>query len=150
MVERHNNTFSGWDYAIFALLLCISAGIGIWHALRGGRQKTTKEYLLADRGMGAIPVGMSVVATFMSAIAVLGTPAEIYNFGTMFWWFGLAYAICCLLVAFLYMPVFYKLQITSVFEVGFNFQTDSLDNMILTLIKAILKQKEKLILKRSR
>lgn len=129
MVERHSNTFSAWDYVVFALLLCISAGIGLWHAFCGGRQKTTKEYLLADRSMSAIPVGMSVVATFMSAIAVLGTPSEIYNYGTMFWWFGLAYAVCCLLVAYLYMPVFYRLQITSVFEVGLILQTDSLVNI---------------------
>lgn len=117
MVEQHTNTFSSADYFVFSLLLCVSAGIGIFHALCGGRQKTTKEYLVANRSMSAIPVGMSLVASFMSAITVLGTPAEIYNYGTMFWWFGLSYAIVSLLVAYVYMPVFYKLQITSVYEV---------------------------------
>ncbi len=117
MVVQHMNTFSPWDYVIFSLFLAISASIGIYHAACGGRQKTTHEYLIANRGMSAIPVGMSIVATFMSAITVLGTPAEFYNFGTMFWWFGLAYTIVSLLVAYVYMPVFYKLEITSVYEV---------------------------------
>ncbi|XP_072049092.1 sodium-coupled monocarboxylate transporter 2-like [Amphiura filiformis] len=116
MVEQHNNTFTGPDYVVFVLLLCISAGIGIFHAVCGGRQKTTKEYLVADRSMSAIPVGMSLVATFMSAVTVLGSPAEIYYYGTMFWWFGLAYTIVSLLTAYVYMPVFYKLQVTSVYE----------------------------------
>ncbi len=120
MVEQHTNTFSIWDYLVFSSLLCVSAGIGIYHAFFGGKQKTTKEYLVANRSMSAIPVGMSLVASFMSAITVLGTPAETYNYGTMYWWFGLSYAFVSLLVAYVYMPVFYKLQITSVYEVSYN------------------------------
>ncbi|XP_072048598.1 sodium-coupled monocarboxylate transporter 1-like [Amphiura filiformis] len=116
MVEQHTNTFSTWDYIVFSSLLCVSAGIGIFHAFFGGRQKTTKEYLVANRSMSAIPVGMSLVASFMSAITVLGTPAETYNYGTMYWWFGISYALVSLLVAHVYMPVFYRLQITSVYE----------------------------------
>ncbi len=64
--------FSTWDYVVFACMLCVSAGIGVYHAFFGGKQKTTKEYLVANRSMGAIPVGMSLVASFMSAITVLG------------------------------------------------------------------------------
>ncbi|XP_072048595.1 sodium-coupled monocarboxylate transporter 1-like [Amphiura filiformis] len=108
--------FSGWDYAVFALMLSISAGIGIFHAFFGGKQKTTKEYLVANRSMGAIPVGMSLVASFMSAITVLGAPAEVYLYGTMYWWFAISYALVSLAVAVIYMPVFYKLQITSAYE----------------------------------
>ncbi len=117
MVEQHTGTFSTWDYVVFGGMLCVSAGIGIFHAFVGGGQKDTKEYLVGGRSMAGIPVGMSLVASFMSAITVLGTPAEIYNYGTMFWWFALSYSIVSLLVAFVYMPLFYKLQITSVYEV---------------------------------
>ncbi len=117
MVEQHNNTFTAPDYVVFVLLLCISAAIGIFHAACGGRQKTINEYLVADRGMSAIPVGMSLVATFQSAIAILGTPAEVYYFGTMFWWFGISYAIVSLLTAHVFIPVYYNLGVTSVYEV---------------------------------
>ena len=102
---------------MFSAMLSVSAGIGIFHAFVGGGQTTTKEYLIGGRSMHGIPVGMSLVASFMSAVTVLGTPAEVYNYGTMFWWFGLSYTIVSLLVAFVYMPIFYNLKITSVYEV---------------------------------
>lgn len=117
MISQHTNTFSTWDYVVFGGLLCVSAGIGVFHGFFGGGQKNTKEFLVAGRSMGAIPVGMSLVASFMSAITVLGTPAEVYNYGTMYWWFGLSYAVVSLAVAYIYMPMFYKLGITSVYEV---------------------------------
>ena len=31
---------------------------------------------------------MSLLASFMSAITILGTPAEIYTFGTQYWIIG--------------------------------------------------------------
>ncbi|XP_072049182.1 sodium-coupled monocarboxylate transporter 1-like [Amphiura filiformis] len=116
MVDQNVSTFSEWDYVVFGCMLLVSAGIGVFHACVGEGQKDTKQYLVGGRSMSGLPVGMSLVASFMSAITVLGTPAEIYNYGTMFWWFALSYLIVSLLVAFVYMPLFYKLHITSVYE----------------------------------
>ncbi|XP_071959654.1 sodium-coupled monocarboxylate transporter 1-like [Antedon mediterranea] len=115
-MTKHTNEFKVWDYIVFSLMLCVSAGIGVYHALCGGRQKTSKEYLMADRQMGALPVGLSLLASFMSAITVLGTPADVYVHGTMFWWFGLTYFFVCFAAAHLFLPVFYKLQLTSAYE----------------------------------
>ncbi|XP_070534914.1 sodium-coupled monocarboxylate transporter 2-like isoform X2 [Ptychodera flava] len=66
--------------------------------------------------MHAVPVAMSLVASFMSAITVLGTPAEIYIYGTMFCYFGLTYSIVMWFSAEFYMPIFYRLLITSAYE----------------------------------
>eukprot|EP00058_Branchiostoma_floridae_P024193 XP_002609683.1 hypothetical protein BRAFLDRAFT_83696 [Branchiostoma floridae] len=68
--------FSVADYAVFAVSLLISAGIGLYYALTGGKQRTTQEFLMADRKMSAVPVAMSLMASFCSAIALLGQPAE--------------------------------------------------------------------------
>ena len=40
--------------------------------LSGGRQKTAGEYLLGDRSMSEWPVAFSLMASFMSAITLLG------------------------------------------------------------------------------
>ena len=40
--------------------------------LSGGRQKTDREYLVADRGASVLPVAFSLMASFMSAITLLG------------------------------------------------------------------------------
>ncbi|XP_019638106.1 PREDICTED: sodium-coupled monocarboxylate transporter 1-like [Branchiostoma belcheri] len=108
--------FSIADYVVFSLMICVSAGIGIYYAFSGGGQKTTKEFLLADRQMHVVPVAMSLMASFMSAITVLGTPAEVYTHGTMFWMFWITYIFMIVISAHLYMPVFFNLGVTSAYE----------------------------------
>lgn len=34
--------FGAWDYAVMILMLLVSAGIGLYYRLTGGKQKTTK------------------------------------------------------------------------------------------------------------
>lgn len=61
---------------------------------------------------------MTLVASFISAISILGYPAEIYQYGTMFCWYALTYCVVYPAAAFLYVPVFYNLQVTSAYEVS--------------------------------
>ena len=109
--------YSVWDYVVFGLVLAISAGIGVFYGCSAGKQKTTKEYLMANRSMGVFPMSLSVVASFLSAITILGTPAEIYVNGTQYWLICLAMPLAISLSAHFFLPVFYRLNITSVFEV---------------------------------
>jgi Na+/proline symporter len=55
--------------------------------------------------------------SFMSAITLLGTPAEVYQFGTMYWLIVLAFFLVVPATNYLYMPIFYQLQVTSAYEV---------------------------------
>ncbi|KAK7904229.1 hypothetical protein WMY93_016836 [Mugilogobius chulae] len=71
------------------------SGRGSVHALSGGRQRTTQEFLMADRSMGCLPVSLSLIASFQSAVAIIGVPAEIYTHGTQYWFLGCAYVLGC-------------------------------------------------------
>ncbi|NXO72492.1 SC5A8 protein, partial [Phainopepla nitens] len=108
--------FTVWDYVVFAAMLLISAVIGIYYAFVGGGQKTSKDFLMAGRSMSALPVALSLTASFMSAVTVLGTPAEIYRYGAIFCIFAITYALVVLCSAEIFLPVFYKLGITSTYE----------------------------------
>ncbi|NXQ61267.1 SC5A8 protein, partial [Anthoscopus minutus] len=108
--------FTVWDYVVFAAMLLISAIIGIYYAFVGGGQKTSKDFLMAGRSMSALPVALSLTASFMSAVTVLGTPAEIYRYGAIFCIFAITYALVVLCSAEIFLPVFYKLGITSTYE----------------------------------
>lgn len=66
------NNISIWDYLVFSLVLAISAGIGIFYGFFKGRNKTTAEFLMANRQMGVLPITLSLLASFMSAITLLG------------------------------------------------------------------------------
>lgn len=117
MGDRAQMHFTAVDYAIFVLLLVASAGIGLFHAFSGGRQSTTREFLLADRSMSCLPVSLSLLATFQSAVAILGAPAEIYAYGTQYWFLGCSYFLGLLIPAHIFIPVFYRLRLSSAYQV---------------------------------
>lgn len=108
--------FSWLDYVIFAAILVVSAGIGFYHALKDRKNKSMSNFLLAGRNMSPIPVGLSLLASFMSAITLLGTPAEMYNYTTIYFWIGVGYFLVIAGAAHVYMPIFYQLQVTSAYE----------------------------------
>ncbi|CAM9989786.1 unnamed protein product, partial [Bubo scandiacus] len=108
--------FTVWDYVVFAAMLVISAVIGVYYAFVGGGQKTSKDFLMGGRSMSALPVALSLTASFMSAVTVLGTPAEIYRYGAIFCNFAITYGLVVLCSAEIFLPVFYKLGITSTYE----------------------------------
>ncbi|NWH17452.1 SC5A8 protein, partial [Grus americana] len=114
--SRSMGRFTVWDYVVFAAMLLISAVIGVYYAFVGGGQKTSKDFLMGGRSMSALPVALSLTASFMSAVTVLGTPAEIYRYGAIFCIFAITYGLVVLCSAEIFLPVFYKLGITSTYE----------------------------------
>lgn len=110
-------TFHAADYAVFGCTLAISAGIGVFYAIKDRKKNTTDEYLLAGRSMHPLPVAMSLLSSFISAITILGTPSEVYVYSTMYWWISVAMLITAIGSAHIFIPVFYNLGITSVFQV---------------------------------
>ncbi|XP_070591072.1 sodium-dependent multivitamin transporter [Erythrolamprus reginae] len=108
--------FTVADYTIFVLLLVFSAGIGLYYALSGGKQRTVQEFLLANRSMTFLPLAFSLLATFQSAVAILGVPSEIYRFGTEYWFLGCSYFLGLLIPAHVFIPIFYRLRLTSTYE----------------------------------
>ena len=53
----------------------------------------------------------------MSAITLLGTPKEIYQFGTQYILLVLAYPLVMGSAAHFYLPVFWKIQVSTSYEV---------------------------------
>ncbi|KAF6027717.1 SLC5A6 [Bugula neritina] len=108
--------FSWPDYLLVAIVLAVSAGIGFYYAFTGGKQKTTKEYLLADKGMHWFPVTCSLIATFESSLSLLGLPGEIYTFGTVIIYSFIFKPIGVIIAAKFYLPVFRKMGGISLYK----------------------------------
>ncbi|RWR98782.1 sodium-dependent multivitamin transporter-like protein, partial [Dinothrombium tinctorium] len=109
-------TLNFWDYFVFGLMLLISALIGIYHHFSGNKQRTTKTYLLGDHKMSVFPVTISLMASFMSAITLLGVPSENYYFGTQFFVINISYIIGTPIAAFVFLPVFFQMKATSAYQ----------------------------------
>ncbi|GFS19557.1 sodium-coupled monocarboxylate transporter 1 [Elysia marginata] len=108
--------FGTMDYIFLGLMLIGSMAIGLFFAFTGNSKKTQEEYLLGGRRLTAIPVCLSLFATFQSAISLLGTPTEIYIYGTMFA-YGIIGNICSYFLALVtIVPLMYPLRLTSVYE----------------------------------
>ncbi|XP_011686242.1 PREDICTED: putative sodium-dependent multivitamin transporter isoform X2 [Wasmannia auropunctata] len=110
------NTLGWIDYLVIAVVLCISIGIGIYYRFSGGRQKTMEEYFVASGSMSVVPVAIAMVASFLSGIALLGSSAENYIYGTQFVVVCLAYILSIPIICYGFLPVFFKLQATSAYE----------------------------------
>lgn len=69
--------------------------------------------------MPIIPVAFSLMASFMSAITILGVSSENYTYGIQFVIINISYGIFTPVAAYLFLPVFFNLQATSAYEVNF-------------------------------
>uniref|UniRef100_A0A669BTL7 Solute carrier family 5 member 5 n=1 Tax=Oreochromis niloticus TaxID=8128 RepID=A0A669BTL7_ORENI len=106
------------DYAVFAAMLLVSMAIGLFHALKKRkREASADDFFTGGRSMPAIPVGLSLCASFMSAVQVLGVPSEGFRYGFKFLYMCLGQSINSLLTAYLFLPVFFRLGITSTNQV---------------------------------
>ncbi|XP_045905484.1 sodium/iodide cotransporter [Micropterus dolomieu] len=102
------------DYAVFAGMLFISMAIGLFQALKKRLMDTSADdFFTGGRNMPAVPVGLSLCASFMSAVQVLGVPSEASRYGFKFLYMCLGQSINSLLTAYLFLPVFFRLGITS-------------------------------------
>ncbi|KAF6779186.1 hypothetical protein AHF37_01271 [Paragonimus kellicotti] len=122
------------DYAIFVFWLAIYSLIGIYHRFRGRivslldrlfrtnqtrvdeEKENAETIFLGNRQLSLFPVFSSVMASFLSAVSLLGTAAETYLSGVQFCVMIVAYLIAFPVASEVYMPVFYKLRLASAHE----------------------------------
>lgn len=121
------------DYIVFALMLILSTGTGVYYGYYKRREvsvqqqsssgvlkvkkfRTMSEYLLGSRNLSTFPVAMSLVASYISGVTILGTPSEIYNYGTQYYLIIVSIIFMGVAVAKLYLPVFSALRVDSSYE----------------------------------
>uniref|UniRef100_A0A4W3GYU6 Solute carrier family 5 member 5 n=1 Tax=Callorhinchus milii TaxID=7868 RepID=A0A4W3GYU6_CALMI len=117
-MDARSQSFSFFDYVVFSVMLLISTGIGIFHAfLNRNKKKDTEEFFTGGRRMSALPVGMSLCASFMSAVQVLGVPVEAFRYGAKFMQMCIGQTLNAVLTAYFFLPIFYRLGLTSTYQV---------------------------------
>lgn len=113
------------EYAAFVIMLGLSLVIGLYYGCVS-KQNTVADYLLGGKHMSVFPITMSLVASHISGITLLGVPSEIYSNGTQYLIVGVVNNIVVIFtVIYIYLPVFYGLQLTSVYEyLGLRFDSN--------------------------
>ena len=117
-------TFQLLDYCLFVAVLFISALIGIYYLLKEkwmAKAATSDDILMGGREMHLFPVAMSLVASYMSAITVLGIPTEMYVFGTQYWLVALSGFMTYPVTCHVFLPFFHNLQLASAYQVSYEY-----------------------------
>ena len=107
---------SVWDYVVFGVMLASSSIIGIYYGCKA-KKRSTKEYLIAGGSMHWFPISMSLLASYFSAVGLMGIPAEVYTYGVSFIFRLIGFATSMIIAAHVYAPIFCKSRITSANEV---------------------------------
>ncbi|XP_022708703.1 sodium-coupled monocarboxylate transporter 2-like isoform X2 [Varroa jacobsoni] len=107
-------TFTTADYMVLVLVLVLSALIGAFFAYKGRKSTCNKEFLVGNRKLQVFPVTMSMMATFLSAIAFLGIPAENFVFGFQYILVAGGAIIGVFIASEFFMPIFYDMDSVSV------------------------------------
>ncbi|CAF1245648.1 unnamed protein product [Rotaria sordida] len=66
--------------------------------------------------MSAFPTALSIMVSFLSAVTLLGTPSEIYIYGTMYCYQGISWIIASIVTALVFAPKFREMKFISVYE----------------------------------
>ncbi|KAL1486103.1 hypothetical protein MTO96_031531 [Rhipicephalus appendiculatus] len=108
------------EYAIFGVAISLNFGLGLYFSLRRKARAadTTTEMFLGSRALRSIPLAASIVASRISSITLVGFTGHFYAYGFHLVWHSLNTFVMTPVVAFLFLPVFYGLRVTSVFEGG--------------------------------
>ncbi|XP_017073386.1 sodium-coupled monocarboxylate transporter 2 [Drosophila eugracilis] len=116
VVSDSQFVFNTNDYIVFALMLSISAAIGVYFGFFAKGEDTTEEYLMGGKRMKTIPIAISLVASQLSAISIMTIPAEMYAFGIN-WFFNVVCMVVVVpLLNYVVIPVFYNNNITNCYE----------------------------------
>ncbi|XP_068153303.1 sodium-coupled monocarboxylate transporter 2-like [Drosophila tropicalis] len=128
--------FNSTDYTVFALVLSISAAIGVYFGFFNKGEDTTDEYLMGGKRMKTIPIAISLVASQLSAISIMTIPAEMYSYG-IHWFFNVIFMIVIIpILNYMVIPVFYNNNLTSCYEyleIRFNKPVRQLQTLIFTM-----------------
>ncbi|KAL7643247.1 UNVERIFIED_CONTAM: hypothetical protein RMT77_006538 [Armadillidium vulgare] len=139
-MERENSeTFGVFDYCLFAGVLIISGGIGLYTFYKGN--KSPEEFLMGNRSFKPLPIAISLLTSYVSAINILGHPAEVYAYGIQIYTMTIGNMSGILFSYYFFLPMLFPLKLTSIIEyieLRFKSKRLSLSILLLTIMKTAL------------
>ncbi|XP_014254450.1 sodium-coupled monocarboxylate transporter 1 [Cimex lectularius] len=106
-----------YDYLVFAALILCSFGVAIYGRFSGNKEKTKADFAFAKSNSISMPAMMlSIARGFLGVRVFLGYPSELYYRGSAMWETLYGMIIAFPIVCYFFVPVYYSLGITSVYQ----------------------------------
>ncbi len=125
--------FSSLDVAVLVLYLGLVLAVGIFFH---NQQRSTEDFFLAGRSLGWFPVGMSLMASLISALSFTGVPGQGYSIGLRTLYMPLAVWLTVPILWGVAIPMFRGLQLASIYEY-LELRFDGRTRVLATLLFAL-------------
>ncbi|MEO6757971.1 MAG: sodium:solute symporter [Saprospiraceae bacterium] len=102
------------DWIVLVSTLTFVVTYGIWKTYRA--RESSQDFLAGHRDLPWWTVGLSIMATQASAITFLSTPGQAFADGMQFVQFYFGMPIAMVFLAYLVLPIYYKLRVTTAYE----------------------------------
>ncbi|KAH8317623.1 hypothetical protein KR074_002328, partial [Drosophila pseudoananassae] len=158
--------FGTVDYIVFLGMIILSTATGIYYgyikksikkpeeplpSISPGQKgkhdfgsEKLNEYLMGSGSLKVFPVSMSLIASCISGVSIVGTPPEVYNYGTQYCIIVVPILLQYFVIAYIYFPVFWTLQVGSsneYLELRFHSSIRSVVSLIFVLgVRPFLKE----------
>jgi sodium-coupled monocarboxylate transporter 8/12 len=113
------SNFSIYDYAVVAFMLVVSLGIGVFYGFFDKKAPTesasSSDFMLGS-GMTIFPVTLSLTTSFITAIELLGNPAEMYFNGAQYALIVIAMILVIPFALKIFYPIYDDMKLTSCYE----------------------------------
>ncbi|KAL1439550.1 hypothetical protein MTO96_031976 [Rhipicephalus appendiculatus] len=109
------------DVALFGFLVLSNLSLGLYFSFRkrntaADSSAARSEVFLASRMLKTLPLAASSVASLFSSTGLVGFPAHFYAHGWHLSWGYMLPPVMIPLATHIFVPVLYRLRITSIFE----------------------------------
>src|SRR5436190_15050300 len=106
-------TLTSIDYGVIAFYMLAMVGLGFYFA---NEQRTTQDFFLGGRSFSWFPLGMSLMATLISALSYTGLPGQAYEQGLRCLILPLSVWLALPIMVGVVLPIFRGLGLYSLYE----------------------------------
>jgi Na+/proline symporter len=106
-------TLTSIDYGVIAFYMLAMVGLGFYFA---NEQRTTQDFFLGGRSFSWFPLGMSLMATLISALSYTGLPGQAYEYGLRCLILPLSVWMALPIMVGVVLPIFRGLSLYSLYE----------------------------------
>jgi sodium-coupled monocarboxylate transporter 8/12 len=115
-----NMLFTWPDYLVFAISLSLPIGIGVFFFFYKRKQNTIEMFLMGERSINFVAVALSILASIINGIFIIGTPAEMHYYGMTQSYIVVGLLVAVVITSHLFVPKYQKMTFTSAYEVSFH------------------------------
>lgn len=113
--------FTSYDYVAVIGMLVISVGIGVFYGFfqakkSGGSAAESSNDFLIGTDMNLMTVALSLMTSFITAIELLGNPAEVYFNGMQYSLIVISLILTVPVACYVFYPIFFRMELSSCYE----------------------------------